>query len=125
MRQRGRRMDPFKPFCGERQLGKEWRTDRHGVNGRAKVMQESRQSELGGARSAAGHGRSFAHFYPASSLGQNNRGSQAVRAASNDDGIGLAHAVAFIVDRSSRMQQGELFCIGVILWLQSWQDLLL
>jgi len=79
-------------------------------------MQESRQSELGGSRSAAGCGRGLAHFYRASGLGQNNRRSQAIRAASNDDRIGLLpHAVAFIVDRSSRMQQGELFCIGVIL----------
>ena len=87
MAERSRGMDPFEAVFRERKRLERRRADRHGMRGRADVVQKSGQRERGGARSASNGGLRLKHCNPQAGASQNNRRGQSVGPGADDERV--------------------------------------
>ncbi len=87
MRHHGRWLDPFETVVSQRQRPQERRSQRHGVNGRADVVNESWTRELGGAAAAARRRLRFVDDDAHPRTREHDGGGEPVGARSNDDGV--------------------------------------
>jgi len=93
-------MDPRQAVFGQRQAPPEWRCDPQRVKRGARVMEETRQGQLGRTQPAAGRIGPLQHKHRAASARQGDRGRQAVWPGADDDGIvavapGPTHVMSF------------------------------
>ena len=93
MGERGRRLDPAKPVALQSRLGEERRRPPERVHGTAHVVDEARERQLGGARSAADLRGALQHGHRAARPRKRDRGREPVRAGSDDHGVdrGFGH----------------------------------
>ncbi len=94
VRQHDWRRDPVEAVLGERQRAKEGRRRRERVNGRADVVDEARQRQLGGPHAAADGRFRFVDDNLSAKLREHDGGGEAVRARTDDDRVGLSHEVS-------------------------------
>jgi hypothetical protein len=87
MRELDRRVDPLEPVLGEGQGPEEGRCDAGRVKGRADVVDEARQRQLGRARSPAEGVRSLPDENPLARPCELDRRGEPVRPAPDDDRV--------------------------------------
>ena len=87
VRDRRARPDPAQAVLRERQRAKKGGKDAHRMHGRADVVGEPRQRELGRPGAAADLVARFEHHDGRSSLGERNRRGETVRTRADDDRV--------------------------------------
>src|SRR5207253_3392922 len=107
MREHHGRRDPFQPMVVERQRAEERRAGSERMNGRADIVEEPRRRQLRRTYAAADCRLGFVNDDLAPQLRDDDGCGQAVRARSDNDGVGLSHEVstrvALIDDRRSNV----------------------
>ncbi len=88
MRERSLGLDPLDAVLLERHRSQERRADAERVNRGADVVTEAREGQLGGPRAAADRGRRLEDEDGAAGPREHDRGRQAVRPRTDDDGVG-------------------------------------
>ena len=81
-------MGQLEAVLGEREGAQERRGERERVNGRAGVVHEAGQRQLGGAAASAEARLGLEHAHAAAGPGQGDCRSQPVRAGPDDDRLG-------------------------------------
>src|SRR5262245_16574932 len=90
-------LEPSEPELFERERAKKRRRDAEGVNGRADIVDKTREGQLSGTGTAAGDGLGLEHHNLAARLSQNDGGGQTVRSRTNDCCLERAHKVSMRV----------------------------
>src|SRR5216684_2079901 len=86
MRERRRRVNPLQAVFLQRERRKKWRAGGERMDRGAKIMEETRECELEGARGAAGLRLSFKDIHLRAALREDDRGGEAVGSGTDDAG---------------------------------------
>ncbi len=89
MRQSNRRRNPLESVLVERQRAQKRRADCHWINGRADIMNETRQSEFLRSNAAPGSVSGFENADRASRLGEADGSGQSVGTGADNDRVTL------------------------------------
>src|SRR6266851_3108368 len=86
MRERRGRVNPLQAVFLQRERRKKWRAGAERMDRGAKIMEETRECELEGARGAAGLRLSFKDIHLRAALREDDRGGEAVGSGTDDAG---------------------------------------